>query len=76
MSLFTAVQTFLMLMSLAGSFLNARKLRICFVLWLVCNIGWTAIDVYLAMYPRVAQDLVQMVFTVYGWICWSRKETE
>ena len=57
--------------SLFGNYLNCRKKRFCFLLWIVCNIGWASIDVLSGAYSRAVLDVVQIAFSVYGYREWS-----
>lgn len=62
----------LTIVSLIGNYLNCRKIRICFVVWIACNVGWILIDFYNAVYSRAVLDLVQIGFSVYGLNKWSK----
>ena len=57
--------------SLFGNYLNCRKKRICFLLWICCNIGWAAIDITTGSYSRAILDVVQIGFSVYGFREWG-----
>lgn len=65
-------QTVLTIISLVGNYLNCRKLRICFVLWIVCNIGWIYVDFNLGAYSRMILDAVQIGFSFYGYRNWGK----
>lgn len=67
-------QTFLTVISLLGNFLNCRKLRICFILWIACNIGWIYVDLYAGSYSRMILDAVQIIFSIYGYINWGKEK--
>lgn len=64
-------QTILTIISLVGSYLNCKKMRICFMLWIVCNIGWIYVDFCNKAYSRMALDAVQIFFSVYGFMNWA-----
>lgn len=57
--------------SLLGNWLNCRKVRACFVLWITCNLGWTWIDITGGVYSRAILDVVQIGFSVYGLWKWG-----
>lgn len=59
--------------SIAGTWLNAKKLRCCFYIWLACNGGWLAWDIVNMIYARALLDIIQSVFCIYGLFKW-RKE--
>lgn len=67
------VQAVLTVLNLVGSALNSNKVRFGFVIWLVCNFGWLAIDIQAGSWPRCIQDIIQAVLCVYGLIQWGRK---
>lgn len=57
--------------SLFGNWLNCRKVRACFVLWIACNLGWTWIDITGGVYSRAILDAVQIGFSIYGLWKWG-----
>ena len=59
--------------SLLGSYLNARKVRACFTVWIACNTGWMLFDIYNGVYSRAVLDIVQTAFCVYGLYEWRDK---
>lgn len=61
--------------SLVGNFLNCKKMRSGFMLWLVCNTGWLAYDLYNGIYARANLDIVQSAFCIYGLIEWKKERT-
>lgn len=64
---------FVTLICLIGTFLNCKKLRICFVFWALGNILWMIYDISSGLYSRAFLDLVQLIFALYGAYEW-RKE--
>ena len=64
-------QLMLTTISLFGNYLNCRKLRICFVLWIFCNIGWICVDFKAGAYSRMVLDAVQIGFSFYGYRNWA-----
>lgn len=60
--------------SLFGNFLNCRRKRICFLLWIGCNVGWLMIDITNAVYSRAILDAVQIAFAVYGFKEWKKHD--
>lgn len=65
-------QTVLTIISLVGNYLNCRKLRICFVLWIICNVGWIYVDFNSGAYSRMILDAVQIGFSFYGYRNWGK----
>ena len=60
--------------SLFGNWLNCRKLRICFIVWIFCNVGWLGYDFAGSVYARAVLDSVQIGFSVYGYINWRKAD--
>ena len=58
---------------LLGSWLNARKLKSCFLIWIACNAGWLAFDIYNKNFARAALDIAQAAISVYGYVTWNEK---
>jgi nicotinamide riboside transporter PnuC len=60
-----------MSLSLAGVFLNARKIIWCWPIWCLANTGW-CIDAWMRSdWPQVILWIVFTIFNCYGWWCWS-----
>lgn len=70
------LQTVLTIISLCGTYLNCKKAKICFIIWIACNIGWTYIDFNSRVYSRMMLDIVQTAFCVYGYINWIDEKGE
>ena len=58
--------------SLLGNYLNCRKIRVCFAIWIVVNVCWAVLDFQRGAYSRTLLDLVQTAFCVYGLKEWER----
>ena len=65
----TWVLTFI---SLAGSFLNAKKKVACFYLWAIGEICWLILDLYSQTYGRATLDFVSCLMAVYGIYEWNK----
>jgi hypothetical protein len=68
------IQWVLTAASLTGNMFNCLRWRMCFMIWIVCNIGWTVIDVQNGAYSRAILDTVQICFSVFGYIEWGKHE--
>ena len=55
---------------LAGTVLNVKKVRWCFLLWAAGNVAWFAVDVHNHLYSRALLDLVQLALAVWGAVEW------
>lgn len=60
--------------SLIGNYLNCRKIRAGFILWLICNTGWLIYDLMTGLYSRALLDTVQSAFCIYGLIEWGKND--
>lgn len=68
------IQAILTAVSLFGNYLNCRKVRCCFVIWIACNMGWMIIDITSGSYSRAVLDIVQTFFAIYGYKEWARHD--
>ena len=62
----------LSIVSIIGTWLNAKKLRCCFIIWIACNTGWFIWDIYNNVYSRAALDMVQTAFCILGLYEWRK----
>lgn len=62
----------LAIVCLIGNVLNVKKLRICFLIWIACNVVWIIFDATHGNYARVLLDSVQIGFSVWGFISWKK----
>jgi len=70
------IKLILTIACLLGNYLNCKKIVICFYIWIICNIGWTIIDIIEGSYSRAVLDTVQIAFSIYGIRKWKEKEKE
>ncbi|MBI5346469.1 MAG: nicotinamide mononucleotide transporter [Chlamydiae bacterium] len=61
------------LISIIGTFLNAKKFRIGFLLWIATDIIFVFYNIYLKSYPQSALFLVYLSIAIYGWFHWGKK---
>jgi len=62
--------------ALAGSILNARKLRIGFVFWIVSNSYLIVRNLFIGEYAQAILFVVNTAIAVYGFIKWTRSYRE
>lgn len=55
-----------------GSFLNARKQALCFVVWAAANIIFMFVDLAAESWARVFVNVFQTGMCVYGFCLWKR----
>ena len=58
--------------ALAGTVLNCKKVRACFVLWLVTNAMWFAWDMWQGLHSRAILDAVQFALAGCGLYEWGK----
>ncbi len=56
-----------------GRWFNIKGKRICFVLWILCLIYWTARNVCLGLIVQSIGCIVSIGFHVYGYWNWKDK---
>jgi len=56
--------------SLYATWLNARKVRVCFAIWFFTNAAWACVNVAHGIYARAVLDAVYTGLAVYGWFSW------
>lgn len=52
---------------------NNRRLRWCFIVWMVSNSLTLGIHAHAAIWSLLARDMIFLVLAVEGWIRWGRK---
>jgi len=67
------IGTIATIIAVIGVVFNNRRLRICFLLWLVSNGLIGAIHVHTGIWSLVVRDAIFFVLAIEGWIKWGRK---
>lgn len=63
---------FLTIASVVGTVLNVKKMKVCFVIWLVTNVGWCVIDWVVGLYAQSAMFAIYVGLSVWGIVEWRR----
>ena len=58
----------------AGMILNVKKMKACFVVWLIGNTVWLLIDINSMAISRVILDIAQQIFNAWGLYEWRKIE--
>lgn len=58
--------------ALAGTVLNCKKVRLCFLLWLLTNAMWLAWDIAHGLPSRAILDAVQFALAGWGYYEWGK----
>ena len=56
-----------------GKFLNARGIRICFVIDFICLSYWMYMDIQRGLISQGISCLISMVICIYGFRRWGKK---
>lgn len=64
------------LVCFAGMILNVKKMKACFVVWLIGNTVWLLIDIHSMAISRVILDIAQQIFNVWGLIEWRKTKND
>lgn len=59
-------------MSITGVILNVKKNRMCFVIWVIANMGWITINILHEIYAQAFLFVIYTGLSVWGWIEWSK----
>lgn len=57
---------------ITGTILNVKRCDLCFALWIVGEIMWTAFDIRQRFFSRMWLDLLGLVLAIWGFVenCW------
>ena len=64
----------LVFFSLLATYLNVRKKKVCFKIWLVTNTLWAIYDVYKGAYWQALLFIAYVGLAIYGMIRWKEEE--
>ena len=67
------IGTITTIFAVAGVILNNRRIRWCFILWLVSNGLSLLIHVQAGIWSLVVRDGIFLILAVEGWIKWGNK---
>lgn len=58
-------------MAVIGVLANNRRLRWCFIVWMVSNSLTLVIHAYASIWTLLARDVIFLILAVEGWIKWN-----
>ena len=61
------------ILAVVGVITNNRRLRVCFLLWLVSNGLTGAIHAQAGIWSLLVRDVIFFVLAIEGWFKWGRK---
>jgi len=62
-----------MMLAVSGVISNNRKLRVCFILWIISNILSGYIHFSTGVTSLLVRDILFTILAVEGWYKWSKK---
>ena len=62
--------------ALVGVWMNNRRRRACFALWLISNAMTFGIHAVVGMWSLAARDGAFFVMAIHGWWLWSGKQNK
>jgi hypothetical protein len=60
----------------AGKILNARGMRVCFLMEMLCLCYWLYVDIERGLYAQAANCFVSFSIAVYGFKRWGKMNME
>ncbi len=61
-------------LAIIGTFLNAKRIRSGFVIWMITNAIFVVNNFYIHSYQQAALFTVYFGLAVYGWLNWGKEE--
>lgn len=69
-----AIDLIFIILGKSGKVLNARGLKICFLIDSICLLYWLYVDIERQLYAQAASVFVGLIINIYGWIHWSKNK--
>jgi nicotinamide riboside transporter PnuC len=60
------------ILAVAGVLTNNRRLRVCFLLWMISNALTAGIHAYMGIWSLLVRDAIFFVLAIEGWIKWGQ----
>lgn len=68
------IDAFFMLIGKTSKILNARRIRYCFILDLICLSYWIYMDIKRGLYSQAVSALMSMGIAAYGFVRWGKMD--
>lgn len=65
-----------LLLGVTGVILNNRRLRVCFIVWMVGNILSASVHISVGVWSLLARDIIFFVLSIEGWFKWGKKKDD
>ena len=59
------------ILAIAGVLTNNRRLRVCFLIWIVSNALTAGIHAHAGIWSLCARDVIFFVLAIEGWVKWG-----
>jgi len=59
--------------AIIGVILNNRRLRLCFILWILSNAGTAIFHIQAGQWGLVFRDLIFLILAFQGWFMWGKR---
>ena len=69
------IGTIATIFAVIGVITNNRRLRICFLLWLISNALSGVIHIHAGIWSLLVRDIIFFILAIEGWFKWSVSET-
>jgi len=60
--------------AIIGTFLNAKKIRFGFLVWMITNCVFVINNIFIHSYQQAALFFVYFGLALFGWISWGKQE--
>jgi nicotinamide riboside transporter PnuC len=64
----------LVALSMVGTFLNAKRKRSGFLVWMVANVGLVAYNISIEQWALALMFAAYFALAIYGWIEWGKRD--
>ena len=68
------IDAIFMTLGKTSKIMNARRLRYCFIIDMVCLFYWTYMDINRGLYSQAVSAVISMGIAAYGFVHWGRKK--
>ena len=68
------IGTIATILAVGGVLMNNRRLRVCFLIWMVSNALTAGIHAHSGIWSLLARDAIFFVLAIEGWIRWGKSQ--
>ena len=66
--------TLALVLGVLGAIFNNRKLRVCFLIWIVSDIMSASVHINVGVWSMLVRDFIFFILCIEGWIKWGKKK--